>query len=226
MVLRTGIDSLLAQYLYHLYYTLYAVQNISVQLSATVDDSLKTLRASVWTVLVPGGIVLVLMTVIMTVAWRTQKMMCPPTAAELHRQALLLLLEQEQVQQQPDGSEKQQYQQVLQLLTEALQQDPKYLPARLSLIAMYLYRLSDGHAAVRELHEVLDEHGIVATLQTQGLLFDAQAMISGQGHMVQGVLQEERYLRTIPPHIKSERYTSPRMYKAEDDMVSTKRKTQ
>jgi hypothetical protein len=226
MVLRTGIDSLLAQYIYHLCYTLYAVQNISVQLSVTVDDLLKTLRASVWTVLVPSGVtVLMLITVIMTVAWRTQKMMCPPTAAELHRQALLLLLEQEQVQQ-PDSSKKQQYQQVLQLLTKALEQDPTYLPARLSLIAMYLYRLSDGHAAVRELHELLDEHGIVATLQTQGLLFDAQAMISGQGHIVQGALQEEQYLRTIPPLIKSKRYTSsPRTYKANDD-TSIKRKTQ
>jgi hypothetical protein len=35
----------------------YAVQNISVQFSVTVDDLLKTLRASIWTVIVPGVIV-------------------------------------------------------------------------------------------------------------------------------------------------------------------------
>jgi hypothetical protein len=98
---------------------------------------------------------------------------------------------------------------------------------------MYLYRLSDGHAAVRELQELLDEHngttGIATTAQTQGLLLDAQAMISGQGHMVQAALQEDRYLRTIPPLIKSKRYTSsPRKDEAnnDDDMVRTKRKTQ
>jgi hypothetical protein len=96
---------------------------------------------------------------------------------------------------------------------------------------MYLYRLSDGHAAVRELQELLDEHnvttGIATTAQTQGLLLDAQAMISGQGHMVQAALQEDQYLRTIPP-LESNRYTaSPRTYKAnDDDRVRTKRKTQ
>jgi hypothetical protein len=95
---------------------------------------------------------------------------------------------------------------------------------------MHLYRLSDGHAAVSELQELLDEHNgtmdIATTAQTQGLLLDAQAMISGQDHMVQGALQEDRYLRTIPPLIKSKRYTSsPRTYKANDDS-SLKRKTQ
>jgi hypothetical protein len=199
----------------------YAVQNISVQLSVTVENLLKSLRASIWTVLVPGITVLVLITVLMTVAWRIQKMMRPPTAADLHRQALLLLLKQEQGPQHPEST-KQQYQQVLELLTKALQQDRKYLPARLSLIAMYLYRLSDGHAAVRELHELLDEHGIIATLQTQGLLLDAQAIISGQGHMVQGALQEDQYLRTIQPPIKSERCTSLRKDGANDTSIKCK----
>jgi hypothetical protein len=206
----------------------YAVQNISVQLSVTVDDLLKTLRASIWTVIVPGVIVFVVITVLMTLAWRIQKMMRPPTAADLHRQALLLLMKQEQQKQQPD-SKKQQYQQVLELLTKALQQDPTHLPARLSLIALYVYRLSDGHSAVRELQELREEHGDIATAQTQGLLFDAQAIISGQGHMMQAALQEDRYLRTIPPLIKSKRYTNTRPQKYEankNDMTSTKRKTQ
>jgi hypothetical protein len=211
----------------------YAVQNISVQLSVAVENVIAYLQASIWTLLVPALIVLVMITMIMTVVWRIQKIMCPPTAAELHRQALLLLMKQEQqTQQQSDSSKREPYQQVLQLLTKALQQDPTYLPARLSLIALHVYRLFDGHAAVRELQKLLDEqHGtmdIATTAQTQGLLLDAQAMISGQGHMVQVALQEDRYLRTIPPLIKSNRYTSsPRTYKAnDDDRLRTKRKTQ
>jgi hypothetical protein len=204
----------------------YAVQNISVQLSVTVDDLLKTLRASIWTVIVPGVIVLVVITVLMTLAWRIQKMIFPPTAADLHRQALLLLMQQEQ---QPD-SKKQKYQQVLELLTKALQQDPTHLPARLSLIALYTYRLSDGQSAIRELQELREEHGDIATAQTQGLLFDAQAIISGQGHMMQAALQEDRYLRTIPPLIKSKRYTNTRPRNKyennKNDMSITKRKTQ
>jgi hypothetical protein len=187
----------------------YAMQNISVQLAVTVEELLATLRASVWTVIVPGMIILLAITIAVTVAWRIQKMLYPPTAAELHRQALLLLQKQEQEQIPVTTKKRQdeeQQQQVVDLLNKALQQDPNYLPARLSLIAVYLYRLNDGHKAVRELKELSEEehHNGDTTMaetkvQTRGLLLDAQAVIAGQGHMVQGILQEDRYLRTIPP---------------------------
>jgi hypothetical protein len=224
----------------------YAVRNISVQLSAAVEEWVAILRASVWTVLVPAFTVLLVVTLVATVVWRVRKRLCPTVAAEQHRQALLLLMKQEQQQvqrvqvqvqqsvgskiKQPDQQQlqqqqqqqlKQQYQQVLALLTNALQQDPTYLPARLSLAALYVYRLNDGHAALRVLQELTalttkttttatttteeEEHGdgdgaaqvpTQTQAQVRGLTLDAQAVIAGQGHMVQGMLQEDWYLRT------------------------------
>jgi hypothetical protein len=201
----------------------YAMQNISVQLSIAVEEWLETLRASVWTVIVPGVIILVIITVMVTVAWRIKKRMYPPTAAELHRQALLLLQKQEQQSVTCKQDQQQQNQQVLDLLTKALQQDPTWLPARLSLIAFYLYRLSDGHSSMKALKELRDEHGDMAQVQTRGLTLDAQAMVAGQGHMVQGALQEDRYLRTIPPPIKSEkRFDSSRTDKVIDRSIKHK----
>lgn len=216
----------------------YAVQNISFQLRQTVQELWETLQASVYTVIVPGIAVLVLVTVMVFGVWRIKRKLYPLTAAELHRRALLRLMKQEQQQQQKqqraeDSSKKKnQYQQVLQLLTKAIEQDPTYLPARLSLAALYIYRLSDGLAAAQILHqnEIADghEHSVAEEEQVQGLLLDAQAIISGQGHMVQAALQEDRYLSTTPgpAATRSIRIVTSKSKSNRKNDVTIQRKTQ
>jgi len=98
----------------------------------------------------------------------------PPTTAELHREALL-------VYQSGD------YQETERLLCRILKRNSNYTPARLSLIALYLYVTHNLSQA-----QTLLQDG--SGSEFQPLEMDLQALQQGQDHMVHSILRQDEYL--------------------------------
>jgi hypothetical protein len=200
-----------------------ALRNISFELFRFLHASKIYVKENVWTVIVPGCFLLLALTILLWVLVRLFRKLYPPTPAELHRQALQVLQLQPKVankqrysknsssspQKNKRQQEKQQ-QQAVKLLTRALLADPTYRPARLSLAALYMYRMSDATAALGVLlqeqeqdDDSTDENNTdkddnksnTLSGDLKGLVFDAQAILAGQEHMVQSELQEDLYLR-------------------------------
>jgi hypothetical protein len=112
----------------------------------------------------------------------------PPTAARLHQQALAVL----QQQQPRNGTAR-----CRKLLLSCLEEDPSYTPALFSLVALYIYRLSNSVAALQLLQSAVVNRTVNAEDgNVVALRLDAQALQAGTGIvMLQPLLQEERYLR-------------------------------
>jgi len=112
----------------------------------------------------------------------------PPSAKEYHRQALETLV---MIDAQRDAQKyKKDLSKVERLLWRAIQRDPQWKPAFLSLAALYIYKLELPQAALKVLsHETCQKDA-----EFDSLRMDAQAMVSGNGSMVQGLLGQDEYL--------------------------------
>lgn len=139
--------------------------------------------------LVPVIVTLLSVATLLQILVLLRRLLYPPTADQLHVQALQAL------QDGPRSSSKS-VERAKDLLHQALLKDPEYTPARYSLAALYIYRLSNGPAALAVLS---DDDAAAADnddsdADWQSLCLDARAVASGNKSMVHSELQEEKYL--------------------------------
>ena len=153
-------------------------------------DALQQLAWAFWeTVGRPVGLTMLLLYLWLQIYFQIKRTFWD-TARDLHYQALQCV----------QCTKRKDQKQVETLLKKAVQKDPSYLPAQLSLAAWYLYRLNQTQAAMDLLSNMDSSQGPV-----QALLLDAQAIQQGQGHMVQTAMQCDEYLSrsfvpsTYPP---------------------------
>lgn len=149
-------------------------------------------------VLLPLAGALLTLYVVLFIARYTYRVVVPPTAPELHYQALEALQSPKQVNE------------AVSLLWNAVTTDPLYEPAFMSLIAVYIYRLRQPHVAMKLLETLpsTNSQTTTASPEWQALRSDAEAMISGDSHMVQSVVGESNHLSIT---------TAMRSYKPKSD---------
>lgn len=149
------------------------------------------LRDVFWDAIAPTLMVLAGVALVGLTAHRIKGMLYPPGPAELHKKAMLIL----QISFNRRACKK-----ASDILWKAVQQDPSYAPAVLSLAALYIYKLQDGKAAVNLLDATVlrDEATTLdaAPCKTDArcLMLDAQALLAGQGHMLQSDVRQYEFL--------------------------------
>ena len=180
-------------------------------------EQLPALLTELWhAVILPVGLGLIAASVWVVVLRRLYRYVVPPGAAQLHSEALQALRWAPAAvvsfhHNNSSGKSTNKYErQTEQLLRQALQQDPEYVPARLSLAALYLYRQRNVTQAQQVLmwqpSNSIRNNSTSASAKLdpliQGLLLDAQALQAGQDQMVQAELREAEFLHpafAVPP---------------------------
>jgi hypothetical protein len=186
----------------------HALRNIFAQLPEFLAQLPATLQQICWDAVVPCLTALACATLVGLVAHRIHRILYPPGPGELHKEAVLLLLQSSSSQKQSSQRRARAcLQQAVDVLLTAIQQDPSYAPAIVSLAALYIYKLHNGRAAIQLLETTLlraaadgNNNNTVTTdaamhvTDAQSLLLDAQALLAGQGHMIQTEIRQDEFL--------------------------------
>ena len=187
------------------------LRDLSERLPEWLEQLPAFLRELGHAVLLPVGLGLMAVSVLVVVLRRLYRYVVPPGAAQLHHEALQALRWAPASFKSTSSKSHNKYErQAEQLLRQALQQDPEYVPARLSLAALYLYRQRNVTQAQQVLmwqpSNSIRNNSTSASAKLdpliQGLLLDAQALQAGQDQMVQAELREAEFLHpafAVPP---------------------------
>ena len=154
-------------------------------------DQLPQLWMELWhDVMFPVGVGLVAAALVGWILQRVYRWIVPLTAAQLHKEALQALRSAPELVLVSSSSHNKYERQAEQLLLQALQRDPSYEPARLSLAALYLYRQRNPRSAQQVLLNAQPKNDPLV----QGILLDAQALLAGQDQMIQTELRAAEFL--------------------------------
>jgi len=175
----------------------HAIKELAEQVPEWLEQLPAVLEELLYAVVLPVGAGLLVAACIGILLTRLKRIVFPPNAAELHKEALQALL---MTQYSPSVKSTKAEQQAEQLLWKALQKDPSYEPAVLSLAALYVYRQRNGKKATQLLRNMMDIANNTPNKKDAdplitGLLLDAQAVEAGQYQMVQAELREAEFLQ-------------------------------
>lgn len=143
---------------------------------------LPNLLADVFTTFIlPFLLLLASLALVSLLVLRLKRILIPPTPGEMHVEALLALQRKHQPKDTTATS--------LAHMQRCLQTHPEYVPLRLSLAALLLYRMGAAEQALAVLRPVQDRN------VAQSLILDAKALKGGcSTSMIQTPLREEEYL--------------------------------
>jgi len=168
----------------------FALREIFRELPEQLEYLPAALQEIFWNTVAPIAVIFVVLGITALIAKRIKRILYPPSSLELHKEALLALQTYRSVKQRKAAQK-----QAETLLRQAINQDPSYLPAILSLAAMYIYRQQNANAAIQLLlmHET-NTSNVDNNDDVKSLLLDAQAMQAGQGNMIQTELRDYEFL--------------------------------
>lgn len=199
----------------------YALVKLSLQMREFIAEELPALATDLfWNFFLPFIVTVVLSGVTLKLSLVLYSFIYPPTASELHKEALKIL---ENTSRRPDNIDnissnsrkmraklreiQQSEQQAEDLLQRAMKRDDPitvYEPAVLSLAALYAYRQRKPQEALRLLEPFFlasSKEKKNCTRQHLAALDavwqDAQAMVEGHDNMVQTELAEAEYLTIL-----------------------------
>jgi len=167
----------------------HAMKEIAEQIPELLEQLPTVLEDLVWSVGVPLATGLAIAAVVGIILTKLKRLLFPPSAAELHREALQTL--SSSTTSSSTKNQQRSERQAERLLGRALQRDAHYQPAVWSLAALYIYRQRNGHKAVQLLRSTTNQQKDPVVT---GLLLDAQAVIAGQYQMIQSELREAEFL--------------------------------
>ena len=154
-----------------------AITNIYFSLKDYIQR-LPTLREIVLNFLIPGVLAILLLQFAWKLLGRCKRWLFPPSVSALHREALLTLNQ---------GHERD----AEILLWQAVQRDATFVPALLSLVALYTY--SDPPQCSKA-WKLLESDFCKANNEFKVIWQDCQAIQSGQAVMVQTLLRRDQFL--------------------------------
>jgi tetratricopeptide (TPR) repeat protein len=199
----------------------YALLKVTLQMQQFIAEELPALATDLfWNIFLPLIVTVLLSGVTLKIGLVVYSFIYPPTASELHKEALKLLETTRRPDDIKNGSSnasnsrkarammqaiQQSEQQAEAILRRAMKRDPTYEPAVLSLAALYAYRQRKPQEALRVLEPFQSKNNKMTTTGSCTLHLaaldavrqDAQAMVQGHDNMVQTELAEAEYLTML-----------------------------
>jgi hypothetical protein len=147
------------------------------------------------TVVAPGAVLVFGLVVLVQSSKKMYRLLNPPSAKEVYLEALNLY-------NNKSSSSRSKVRRAEQLLWEAIRRDPDWKPAKVSLVALYIYRLEQPQAALRLLDDFERTTANNRPPERSGdddpdfaaLRQDAKAMLESNHHMVHKLFGEDEYL--------------------------------
>lgn len=169
----------------------YALREIFQELPYHLENLQAALLELFWNIVFPTAVILAVIAVAGLIAKRIKRIVYPPSAAELHKEALLAL----QASYSGVKYQRAAQRQAELVLKQAIRRDATYLPAVLSLAALYIYRKSNWKAAISLLETTTSNStGAKNNADVQSLLLDARALQAGHIHMIQSEIRDYEFL--------------------------------
>jgi len=160
-----------------------AVRDIAADLPDEISKLPKFLQDLSINTILPAAVILCAVGGFLRVLSICIKLLFPPGAPELHKQALGCL---------KDGEDKEERDKAIELLEMSLRLDPLYLPSYLTLTAVYIYQDEDATSALKTL-----DKGLQRFPKNKDLLqlqLDAKAVQQNLQHMVRAGFFSSKYL--------------------------------
>jgi cellobiose-specific phosphotransferase system component IIA len=150
-----------------------AIDNIVNELPSIILDVYSLLKDAAITVLVPIMLAIIALVTLIRILEACHRLLHPPDARQLHQEALAYLKK---------GNDNESRRKAKRRLMSSIQKDSSYLPSRLSLAALLLYKeenIKEAERVIQDAQKLFPENKDLVNM-----MLDADAMKRNLKHMV------------------------------------------